>query len=229
MTSVPDSRRLRPFRVFLASLGVLVIGVAVFVFGVTMEATAAAPGIIVARGEIMVRCPASGLADLGNPVQPGDAVKPGQLLVTMRQGMSSVSVSAPAGAPLWLVIDVFVEPGQQAETGQRLVTLVPIDPETRRPRELLALLDVPEQHVADIEPGQTVRLSSNLYSDRIHGKFEAVIERVEPMGRPGEDGKRFFRAAAVVKETPLRLLLGSGVKAEIVVGKKRVWRIILEH
>ena len=45
----------------------------------------------------------------------------------------------------------------------------------------------------------------------------------------GENGKRTYRVVAVVKETPLKLLLGSSVKAEIVIGKKRVWRIILEH
>ncbi len=201
------------------------VGLAIFVFGVSMEATATAPGIITARCEIEVRSPVTGIVDLGKPIAPGDEVKPGQSLARV----GTVEVSAPEGAPLWLVVAVAVGPGQHVDVGQRLITLDPLDPMTHRPRELLAWLDMPEEHVADIETGQRVRLTSNLYNERIHGQFDAVIERIEPAGRLAENGKRYFRVVAVVKETPLKLLLGSGVKAEIVVGKKRVWRIIMEH
>lgn len=205
------------------------VGLAIFVFGVSMEATATAPGVITARGERDVRSPSAGLVDWEKPLAPGDEVKPGQGLVSVRQGMNTGKVAVPEGQPLWLVIAIHVEQGERVAEGQRLLTLVPVDPATHRPRELLARLDMLEEHVADVAVGQTVRLRSNLYNERIHGQFDAVIERIEPLGQVGEHGKRYFRVIAVVKETPARLLLGSGVKAEIVIGKKRVWRIILEH
>jgi hypothetical protein len=210
-------------------LGVLVAGLAIFVFGVSMEATASAPGVIVARGERDLRSVSAGLLAWEKSLTPGDEVQPGQTLGTVGQGMKAVKVLAPEGQPLWLVISVHAEQGEHVEAGQRLLTVVPVDPTTHRPRELLAWLDMPEEHVAEIATGQTVRLTSNMYNERIHGQFEALIERIEPLGRLNDKGKRTFRVQAAVKETPANLMLGSGVKAEIVIGKKRVWRIILEH
>jgi hypothetical protein len=224
MSSVVPPRS-RPLRSFLIALGVLVLGLAIFVFGVSMEATATAPGVIVSRGEVIVRSPAAGVVSMGTVIAPGDEVKPGQVLAKV----DAVEVRVPAGAPLSIVTDVAVGQGDRVEERQRLVTLNPLDSETHRPTQLIAWLDVAEEHVADVHPGQTVRLTSNLYNERIHGQFEAVIERIEPVGRLDGHGKRIYRVVAVVKETPLQLMLGSGVKAEIVIGKKRVWRIILEH
>src|SRR5262245_38959414 len=214
MTTAPaSSRRGRYLRIFLASLGVLLVGVAILLFGVTMEATATATGHVTARGVVELRSPADGLIESGwnnsgrfHRLEAGDEVRPGQLIATVRpsawwQGTCASKITAPQGAELWLVASVEHEPGQAVRAGQRPATLVPLDAETHRPRELLARLEIAEEHAAEITPGQKVRLYSNLYNHRIHGTFSAVIERLEPMAGNGGDGKRYFQALAVI-ETP---------------------------
>jgi multidrug efflux pump subunit AcrA (membrane-fusion protein) len=240
-TASASSRRGRYLRIFLASLGVLLVGLAIFLFGVTMEATATATGHVTARGVVELRSPIDGLVEPGwynsgrfHRLEPGDEVRPGQLIATVHpsawwQGTSIAKITAPQGEELWLVAAVEHEPGQAVRAGQRLATLVPLDPETHRPRELLARLEIAEEHAAEITPGQQVRLYSNLYNHRVHGTFVAVIERLEPVAGIGGDGKRYFQAVALIESPALPLLLGSGVKAEILLGRKRVYRIILEH
>ena len=72
-------------------------------------------------------------------------------------------------------------------------------------------------------------VTSNLFNERTHEKLEATVECIEPLAAVGDDGKRRFTVVAVLEPTSDRLLLGSSVKAEIMLGKKRVYRIILEH
>jgi hypothetical protein len=231
---------MRHLRVFLVSLAILLLGVGVFVFGVSMESTATANGWVTARGTREVRAPGNGLVGLAprDPptadLSPGDVIGPGAVLATVRpaegtQGMNPVTVSAPVTDGLWLIAKVDVVTGQAVQAGQPLMTLVPVDARTRRPRELLARLEVSEEHVVEVKEGQKVRLSSNLYNERVHGTFSAVVERIEPMAEAGRDGKRRFHVLAVLEASDRPLLLGSGLKAEIVLGRKPVYRIILEH
>src|SRR5262245_24301627 len=229
----PTPRRIGHLRIFLVSLGMLVVGLAVFLFAVRMETTAAGRGVVTARGQVEIRAPVAGVVEVGRTekdrfysLEPGDEVQAGQVLATVKPG---ATVQAPAEEPLWLVAGVDVSRGQGVEAGQRLLTLVPLDPKTHRPRQLLGRLEVGEEHVIEVRPGQTVRVWSNLYNERVHGKFSAVVERVEPLAVVGEDGKRRFHVIAVLEDPPGPLLLGSGLSAEIVLGKKPVYRIILEH
>jgi hypothetical protein len=107
--------------------------------------------------------------------------------------------------------------------------VVPIDPETHQPRDLIALLEVEEGRFGDVRPEQPVRLFSAVYNHRVYGCGEALVQRLEPLGEAAPDGRRRFRALAPVTQAPFPLPLGSSFKAEIVVGRKTVYRIIQEH
>lgn len=233
VSASPLPRRFGHLRIFLVSLGVLVLGLAVFLFAVRMETTATAHGVVTARGQFEVRAPVAGVVEVGRwekerfvKLESGDKVRGGETIVTIQGAMT---INAPADAPLWLGAGVHISQGQAVEAGQRLLTLVPLDLQTHQPRELLGRLEVGEEHIIEVQAGQTVRVSSNLYNERIHGKFSAVVERIEPLGFLAEDGKRRFHVVVALEDPPGPLLLGSGLKAEIVLGRKQVYRIILEH
>jgi hypothetical protein len=113
--------------------------------------------------------------------------------------------------------------------GDAVALLAPLDGKSRQPREFIARLEVPEKHGEEVAVGQAVRLSSLMYSQRLYGQAEARIERVEPAAEVVPGGARVLRAEAVVTRSPFPLKLGSGFKAEVVVGRKAVYRIILEQ
>lgn len=242
MSSSPAlASRPRHLRVFLISLGVLMVGLAVFIFGVSMEATATTRGHITASGLVEVRAPNAGriVPDWRDKKRkefpkPGDHLKKGRGLLAVQpipsmEGAAIPAISPPDDEELWLVAAVYVQPGEVVTAGQRLMTLVPLDPQTKEPRELLAMLEVNEEHAAEVKPKQKLRLVSNLFNERTHDKLEAEVVSVEPMAVMGDDGKRRYRVLARMEGHPSQLLLGSGVKAEIVLEKKTVYRIILEH
>jgi hypothetical protein len=70
-----------------------------------------------------------------------------------------------------------------------------------------------------------------MYNHRLHGWAEARVERVDPHGETAANGERHYHVWAAVTHVPFPqpLRLGSSCKAEIVVGRKPVFRIILEH
>jgi hypothetical protein len=139
------------------------------------------------------------------------------------------AVRVPETAERWLILDVRVAPFQAVQAGEVLATVVPVDPQTHQPHDLLARLDVEEKQFGDVVVGQTVYLYSSMFNHRLHGCAEARIERLEPFGEATPEGGRRFHAVAAVTSAPFAMPLGSSVKAEIVVGRKRVYRIILEH
>ncbi|MFN3730536.1 MAG: VOC family protein, partial [Fimbriimonadaceae bacterium] len=59
--------------------------------------------------------------------------------------------------------------------------------------------------------------------------IEAEIERIEPWPEATAHAPRCYRVWARITHAPFPLPLGSACDAEIVVGRKRVYRIILEH
>ena len=78
-------------------------------------------------------------------------------------------------------------------------------------------------------PGQPVRLSSSLFNHRLHGHASALVERIEPWGHESLDTSRRYTVWAAVIDSPVALRLGSRCQAEVLVGRKPVYRIILEH
>jgi hypothetical protein len=106
---------------------------------------------------------------------------------------------------------------------------VPLDPATGKPHQLSVRLEIDERQYGMIDVGQPVRFRSAMYPHRLHGEARGTIERLEPMATPGPDGSRMFIAWARISDSPFDLKLGASVKAEVVVGRKRLVRIILEH
>lgn len=147
----------------------------------------------------------------------------------LRQRLSQATVRVPESSKLWMAVQVRVASLQAVQPGDVIASIVPIDPSTHQPLDLIARLEVEEKHRADLAPGQSVRLFSTMYNHRLHGHVEARIERIEPWGEPAPDGGRRYTVVASITDAPFPLPLGSSVKAEIVVGRKVVYRIILEH
>jgi hypothetical protein len=148
---------------------------------------------------------------------------------TLRRQLSEAQFNVPSTHQLWLALQVRVAPLQAVQPGDVIATIVPIDPETRQPLDLIARLEVDEKHCGDLAPGQIVRLQSDMHNHRLHGQAQARIERIEPWGELAADGQRRYTVIAPITEAPFPLALGSTVKAEVVVGRKVVYRIILEH
>jgi hypothetical protein len=158
-------------------------------------------------------------------LRPGDELWPGQPVASI----GSVSMRAPDSAKCWLVLEVLASPVQQVNAGDVLARIVPADPTTHEPLDLLARLEVDERHWAAVKVGANVRLASALHNPRLAGHAEAQIERLEPWGEPGSDEKRRFHALAPITKAPFAMPLGSSFRAEISIGRKPVYRIILEH
>ncbi|MGE3806433.1 MAG: HlyD family efflux transporter periplasmic adaptor subunit [Gemmataceae bacterium] len=147
----------------------------------------------------------------------------------LEQQLREAVLHVPAAHQLWQAITVRVEHLQAVQPGEAVATIVPIDPKSKQPVELLARLDVAEKNAGELQPGQEVRLHSNMFNHRLHGRVQAKVERVEPWGEDDADGKRIFHATAAITEAPFRLPLGSTFKGEVIVGRKSIYRIILEH
>jgi hypothetical protein len=147
----------------------------------------------------------------------------------LRFRISQATVRVPDKERFWMTMTVQAVPGQSVQAGDAIASIVPIDLATHEPLHLIARLEVDEKVLGDIGPGQTVRLVSAMHNHRLHGRAEACIERIEPWGEATSDGSRRFIVLAPITSSPFSMFLGSSVKAEIVVGRKLVYRIILEH
>jgi hypothetical protein len=151
----------------------------------------------------------------------------------LRERLAQTVLHVPECGQAWMALAVSVAQLQAVGPGDVLATVVPIDPHTRQPLDLLARLTVDEKHWGALCRAslgeQTVRIYSNAHNHHLHGHAEARIERLEPAGEPTATGERQFHALAAITQTPYVLPLGSSFKAEIVVGRKLVYRIILEH
>lgn len=224
-------------RVFAISLAVVFTTLVGFLFAVRLEAVVPAAGVVTARELQDVRAPISGLVEPGwhdekpfHRLEPGDALPAGQALATVRpEGKKPHVLRVPEGAARWQVVTVHATRGQALKAGDLIARIVPLDPETGQPRDLIARLEFDEKHVGDLAIGQPVRLASTMYNPRLHGHAEAVLERLDPMGELTAAGDRRFHAVARITHAPFRLPLGSTFKAEVVVGRKAVYRIILEQ
>lgn len=147
----------------------------------------------------------------------------------VRERLAQSALHTPDGGDRWLVLQVQAAPLQPVQAGDVIATVVPIDPQTHQPRNLVARLDVAEQYFGDLAVGQAVQLHSTMYNYRLHGAAMGRIDRLEPWGEPASDGQRRFHASAAITEAPFALPIGSTFKARVVVGRKLVYRIILEH
>lgn len=167
------------------------------------------------------------LEDLQSRGEPGREVMVEYNLLKDR--LEQAVIRAPQTRDPWLVLKTFTTPLQAVKPGDAVALIAPLDPRSRRPRELLAVLDIDEKHAGEIEPGQALRLYSSMYNQRLHGHAEGVVERLEPLAEVGPGGERRFRAIAKVTASPYALRPGSSFRGEIVIGRKPVYRVILEQ
>ncbi len=235
----PIPRPPRHLHAFGISLLLIVGALVFFLFGVKMESTISATGIVGSGRVVTLRAPndaqikyltQSDLAAVNlEPVRPGSIVDAGIPLLVIDNGGKATGIPAPESAPRWLVLEMPAADGQRVKEGDPLVSLVPVDPQTNQILDLGVRIDVEEKQFGAVEPGQEVRLYSNMYHHRAHGVSKGTVERVEPLGTDGPNGSRRFHAWVKVTESPFAMKLGSSVRAEIVTGRKPTYQIILEH
>lgn len=160
-----------------------------------------------------------------------EAKEPAREAQSRYQALRDLLARSPVLAPThsgWLVLKAPATNGQSLQPGDTLATLAPVDAGTQQPRAWVAHLQIPEKHLAGIEPGQEVRLYSTIYNQRLHGHAEGILERLDPFVEAGAS-ERHQPAKVKITHSPFPLIHGASIKAEIVLGHKRVYRIILEQ
>ena len=136
---------------------------------------------------------------------------------------------APTASLGWQVLKVGCEPGQAVSPATFWPGWRRSIRAHARPLAWTAQINVLEKNAAGLEVGQEVRLTSVMYNQRLHGHAEGVVEKIEPLAEPAENGERGFQVHVKITHAPFAIQHGMTVKAEIILGHKRVCRIILEH
>jgi hypothetical protein len=167
------------------------------------------------------------LADLESTKQPAAEVR--TQIQTVQGELAKANIVVPDDTNHWLVLKVHPAARQAVAAGDPVALVAPLDPATHQPKALIALLDVQEKHTGELLPGQPVRIYSTMYNQRLHGHANGHIERLEPLAEPIAGGERHVRAVAAITAAPFTLRVGSSFKAEVVIGRKQVYRIILEQ
>lgn len=255
--SKSQPRPARHLQVFAICLVVLVAALGVFLFGVKMEDTAPGKGVITSGKLSEIRAPQAGQVELTAqqnhsiklhdtidvPLAPGLEFPRGHRLAWLHPAGSNDRKQAiplcaaepiPADVPegevsRWRVVEVLVRDGDFVHPAQPVVRLVEFHPKTGEFLLPLVRLDIEEKHFGEVAVGQEVRIYSNMYHHRTHGVGRGRIERLEPFGEPGPNGSQVFHAWVAITESPFPLKLGSSVRAEVLLGRKPTYRIILEH
>lgn len=223
--------------IFGLSLLLIVSALVVFLFGVKMEATAPATGVVTSPHIITLRALKSGILEMSPTIgrlEPNfnRPINGGTEIARVRpmgdsNPMAAAAVQLPGDFAQWIVLEVQASDGQRIEEGDPIATFCPIAAEAEAANWQVRL-EIEEKNFGAIEPGQEVRMSSNMFSHRTHGIAKGVIERLEPMGIESPNGRKFYAWVRVL-DRPFDLKLGSSVKAEVIVGRKKTWQIILEH
>jgi hypothetical protein len=248
--------RLARLTLFAVSVLAVTACLLVFLFAVPLEAVAPASGTISSRFLTEIRSPLAGLIELGwyegelpgqsppkpktafHRLEPGEVVQPGQVIAWVRPDPwwqeeepleRRVPLKVPGDHEAWLVVEVRASAQQAVAPGDPVATVVPIDPQTRHPLGLIAHLEVEERHVGEVHPGASVRVSSGVFNQRLHGTVTGQVEKVSPQGQAGASSQRCFLVQVALEGCPLPLPLGSSCKGDVVLGRKLIYRMILEH
>lgn len=236
--TLPHTRPPRHLHIFGISLLLIVGALVGFLFGVRMEATVPATGIVTSPRIITLRAEKTGVIE--KTILPDSTLEPGthidgrleiariKLAGEQRPSVGGDPIRLPASATHWLILEVHFSDGQKIEAGDPIVTIYPIVALDDLPFHPVRL-EIEEKNAGSVEQGQDVRLFSNMYPHRSHGTAKGIIEHLEPTGVEGANGRRLFHAWVRVIESPFPLKLGSSVRAEVIVGRKRTFQIILEH
>jgi hypothetical protein len=147
----------------------------------------------------------------------------------LRKQRSRAPVAVPSSTDHWLVLKLHVEANAAVPAGAAVALVAPVDAVTKEPRDLIVRLRIADKHAGELALKQDVRVYLNMYNQRLHGHADARIDQLEPWGDGPANGERQFTALASITQTPYTLKLGAACKAEIVVGQRRVYRLILEQ
>ncbi len=173
-------------------------------------------------------------------LQEGEFLWPGQLVAQIESVSEMPDLSSKSGTPrfhslrvpptyaLWQVLKIYVDPSSFVKPGDAIVMIVPVHPATKEPLDLFVELKIPEEKAAEVAVGQKVRIYSQVFNRRLHGSAQAELRSLSPLAEEDSDGKRQFRAVADVNETPFPLRLGSTVQVQVIIGRRPVYRLILE-
>lgn len=146
-------------------------------------------------------------------------------IVLARKAVADTAVKAPIAG---LVVERLVSVGDYVTRGQRVATVVRVDP-------LRILLTVPEQHVSLIKVGQQVRLTVDAYPGE---EFAATVRFISPALRTDQraltveavaanpDGRLkpgLFATALVRQPDAEPALLVPGTAVETVAGTSRIY------
>lgn len=123
------------------------------------------------------------------------------------------------------VVRVEKRPGELVSRGELVLVLTP--DERRR-----IFFRVAERDIVKVAKGQKVRIYSPLFPYRQYGIAEGEVYMVENWAETPASGAlgfggRTYEVRAYVTDAPYVLPLGSSVEGEILVGKKRIYRILL--
>lgn len=235
-------------RIFLLCLGLVVTALFLMLFAVSMEAHIHAEGQIVPESVVTLRASHSGLlrysvSDVSQKmtinnvpgIQPGMCFSAGSTVAVIdpiennAEPDETKTISLPDQYSCWMALKVHVAEGAAVEAGDAIMEVAPVDPESKRPLGFFVSLEIPEENCSELTTGLTVRVYSDMYHSRLHGYAECEVFRIDPMVQDNRDGKRVVLADAKVIESPFQLWPGGKVTAKIIVGRKPVYRIIMEH
>jgi hypothetical protein len=222
-------KRPKHLHVFGISLLVMLVTLMFFLFAVSMEAIVPGTGVVMSRGAVELRAQDSGTWEPIAEALIGSEIGGGTMLGYVRNGSASFEVQAPVSRKRWVVLETPASPGQRVVAGNALVSLAPLEDEGDRIADIYLRVEIEEKSFGDVRVGQDVRLQSNMHTYRAFGHATGKIDRLEPMGEAGNNGNRRFHAWVRVESSPFPMLIGGSVKAEVIVGQKRTYQIILEH
>jgi hypothetical protein len=197
--------RFRHLTIFSICLGVLLLALGIFLFAVKIEHFATGKGLL--RSRSVVRIAINGDA----PFEPGMGLS--------REQLEAVCPQFKATGKYWLLLEL--------KEGQ--AKLLPVRDESGSLLEAIVEAEFDEKQFGELEIGQKVRLKSAMFSPRTHGYGEGKIVALRPIARENSHGQRGFGVEIAVTTAPFPLFYGSSIEAEVFLGRKETFRVILEH
>ncbi len=156
----------------LLGLGAVVIAVLFWAFGGSIPLQASGSGILSRSDAGLYGVQAPGLGTVSDvPVHIGDHLTAGQRLMTLSaaDGTQTVITTPQQGR----LLSLFVEPGSVVSPGQKIGV---VDPESI---PLEALVFIPAEQAASVQPGMQVRLQPNTVPSERYGDLLGTVKSVE--------------------------------------------------
>jgi multidrug resistance efflux pump len=119
-----------------------------------------------------------------------------------------------------VVVALPKDDGEAVQRGE-LVAIIALDD------QCCIRLRIDEDQFREVSVGQSIRFYSAMYPYREHGHATGKIDLIQPWARQ-EGGRIYYEAIASVTSTPFELKLGSSVSADIILGRKPLYRMVFD-